>query len=488
MRAISGTFERGIARLALGALLRRREQLRHRFGDAQDEVARRLAKRFANSPLGQQLALDGVRDAKDLSSRLPIGDYETHLGHFERPLYWSKSTGTTSGQKKIPVTRDLLAANAAGFKLLLASALNDLGTIRPALRKVFFLHALAPLKPAEDGILWGAGTTIAIRERPRFFRNRGLPLNEFDHLPNWAAKLDGVVDVAKDADVGIAYGGPAQLLSFADAMERRCGVANLHERWPNLKIVFTVGTHLTPYRSRLEQRFGPALFRELFSSSEGMFAIQDRDEPGMLPLSDSVFFEFVPLEDRNAPRPRKLLLTEVEVGVEYVLLCSSFAGLFGYDMADTVRFISRDPPRLIVSGRSRQRVDVTGEKVTVEEVESAAVAAVARIGLELTEFSIVPLVAGPTGHPCHHWLVEVRGETSARRLAEELDRELAARNAFYRVRREGPVPVLAPPEVQLLPAGSYQTWLTRTGRIGEHNKVPRILPEIPRDLTDSGPP
>jgi acyl-CoA synthetase (AMP-forming)/AMP-acid ligase II len=465
----------GLTDLVLWRQRRRLARLRARPAELQADLLRRLVDHHRSTPLGRAFGLDRVRTPADFAARVPLRGYDEHRPHLPRPRYWSLTTGTTSAQKEVPVTRELLRANASAVQLLLASVMLERRSLATVLGKVFFLGACTPLRAGPDGVLRGAATTIGLRERPRFFRQRLLPGDALDELPTWAEKLDALVDLARGQDVRAAFGMPPWLLSFRDHAARRLGIDSLRELWPDLGLVVTGGTFVEPYLERLRAGFGAPTFRSMYSASEGFFGIQDTDAPGYLPLADSIYLELVPVAEVDSPSPTRLRLDQVETGVDYALVLSSWAGLFAYPVGDTVRFTSTSPPRMVVSGRVRRWANVAGEKVGLAQVE-AALARVPGLG----EAALVALPPDATSPARHVWIVEGRAEETA--LAAALDRALAAESPTYRVRREGETPALGAPEARVVAPGSFHAWLTRSGRVGAHHKVPRILDEVPADL------
>lgn len=458
-----------IARLLLSRQARRLARLRRDPAGCQREVLARLVARHRGTRLGKALGLDRVSGPRDFAERVPLRTLADHEPHLERPLYRSLTTGTTSAQKRVPVTRELLRANAGAVQLLLASALLDQGALRPVLGKVFFLGACTPLAPGPDGVLEGAATTIGLRERPRFFRRRLLPGDAVDGLPTWSEKLDALVELARGQDVRTAFGMPPWLLAFSDRVRERLGHANLHALWPGLELVVTGGTFVEPYLDRLRRAWGPATFRAMYSASEAFFGIQDGPAPGYLPVSDQVYLELVPVDEVDDARPTRLRLDQAEVGVDYALVLSSWAGLFAYVVGDTVRFTSTAPLRLEVTGRVRRWLNVAGEKVGLAQVDAAM------RGLCAGEYAVAPEVTAGTAR--HVWLVEGAPGPG---VAAALDRALSQASPTYRVRREGGA--LAAPVVRPLAPGALVAWLERRDRVGAHHKVPRVLEEVPSDL------
>jgi hypothetical protein len=472
--------------LMLRPLFSRLEQLHREQRRLQDQVARRLARRFAPTRLGAHLGLAGVAGALDLQRRCPLAEYEQLRPHLERPLYWGMTNGTTGGMKAIPITRELLRENARGFSLQLGTILQSRGRFDLLLGKTFYLGSSASIERGDDGVPRGYITAITVREWPRLFRSRVIPGDRLDAMATWNEKVDALVDMAPRHDVRIVSGMPPWLLAFARRFAARQGV-DVRTVWPNLGAVITSGSAIAPYAAELAARFGAVDFRSVYTATEGLLAIQESPGAPLLPLADSVFFELVPVDDLAAERPRRVLLADAEPGQEYAIVCATFGGLFGYLIGDTVRVVSRDPVRFQLSGRTRQRASIAGEKVSIDEVEQVALRATSALGLELSEVALVPMRTEGQA-PFHLWLVELRnGAVSPPALAEALDRELSALNETYRVWRRGDTPPLGPPQARLLRFGAFARSLERSGRVGGQHKVPRILAEVPPDLESMSP-
>jgi hypothetical protein len=480
LAGLTGILRRGL----FTPFERRRARLRHDHAAAQDEVARRLVDRFGSTRHGKKIGLHRVKAARDFKT-LPLSSIDDHIP-FERPLYYSETTGTTGAMKEIPVTPELLKANLSGFQLMLAGAIFDEGQLGWLAGDILFLGACKPLRKGDDGVWRGPGTTIAVKERPLWARRKTIPANELDELPDWGAKIDTLITIIQQRDVRIAAGLPPWLLTLCERATDLFGPGAIRKLMPNLGLTFHSGTTLPPYQARLDQHLAPTLYRDLYSASEGFLGLQDSPQPGLLPLADQVVFEFIPIDELESPSPRRFLLGEVELGVEYALICSTFAGLFCNVLGDTVRFISRDPPRFAVVGRTTKRVSVTNERVTFEQVEQAAMSAARAEGLDLLEASVWARPPGAHGAATHVWFIELASERGAppdlpARLAEHVDGYLKKANYYYARVRQGERPPLETPRVVVLPAGSYARWSRESGRIGGHHKMPRMWEQAPAE-------
>jgi acyl-CoA synthetase (AMP-forming)/AMP-acid ligase II len=422
---------------------------------------------------------------------VPLREYDELAPFFERPLYWGMTSGTAGIRKSIPVTRGLLDASKRGMQLAVGGALAARRDVSPLLGKTIYIGASEPLRLRDDGVPSGVITAVAVHDLSPLARASLLPGTALDHVVGWTAKLDALVDMSRHADVRMISGMPPWLLAFAERIERTLGVRELRELWPNLALAVHAGASPEPYREELRARFGPIRFRNVYTATEGFFAFQDTDddEAGLLPVADDVVFELVPISELRSRRPIRVLLADAEPDIDYALVCSTWAGLFGYVLGDTVRVVSRAPTRIVLSGRVHARLNVTGEQVGASEIEGAMAAASRSLAVAIREAAVVALGPGPHGRAHHVWLVELEERdpralppTDLTELARVLDTELAARAPQYRVRRQGDPAPLDPPTIRVVSPGGFRAWLEGSGKIGGQHKVPRVLEAVPDAL------
>jgi hypothetical protein len=291
-----------------------------------------------------------------------------------------------------------------------------------------------------------------------------------------------VAELAAGQDLRLLSGFPSWSLIFLDRVARARAAAGrpLHEVaecWPNLHVFVHGGVAFAPYRAPLEARLGRQVHGiEVYPASEGFVALQTEAVGLTLMLDHGIFYEFVPVEDLGHPRPRRHSVAEVQLDRAYAVVLTTGAGLWSYQLGDTVRFIARDPLRLVVTGRTRHFVNAFGENVIVEEVEQALVAACRRAHATVVEFTVAPRFpssADPRGG--HEWLVEFDRPPRAGLgvFARALDEALLGLNSDYRTKRTADVGMTAP-RVQELPAGTFHRWLRERGKLGDQHKVPRV--------------
>ncbi|HEY4252666.1 MAG TPA: GH3 auxin-responsive promoter family protein, partial [Roseomonas sp.] len=317
---------------------------------------------------------------------------------------------------------------------------------------------------------------IAAAEIPRWISGWGFPPPDLALISDWDRKLDALVEQVPAAAVRMLSGTPSWLLVLLHRLQaHRGGALPL----PGLDLLVHGGVAWEPYRARFAPLLPPGCAtREVYPASEGFIAIADRgDGEGMaLVLDRGVFAEFVPLSELGSASPTRHWAGTLETGVDYAVVITSNAGLWSCLMGDTVRFVDRSPPRLLVTGRIAYDLSVFGEHLTGAEIDAALVRVLAAAGATLGEYCVGAGFEGSAGR--HHWFVELQGAAPADRLAAGLDAALRRANADYAAHRDAGQ--LLPPRLVALPPGSFEAWLRIQGKLGGQHKVPRVLADPTR--------
>ncbi len=490
-------------------LLRLYAARRRRRLDAEDAVAvqarelGRLVRRAQRTRFGQAHGFAEIRDVPSFQQRVPLRRYEEFWRDWWQPAfprltdqtwpgtipYFAATSGTTTGATKyIPVSRAMLAANG---RAVLDTFTHHLGAC-PASRlfagKSFMLGGSTDLTRRAPGIHSGDLSGIAAREAPWWAWRHMFPPPDLALIPDWEVKIDRLARLSLTQDIRCLSGTPSWvLLFFARLAELRPDRPGRSASWyPALELFIHGGVNFAPYRARFAEIFagGHVDVREVYPASEGFIAAADRGvgEGLRLIVDNGLFYEFVPAEEIDAAVPTRHWLATAETGVNYGLVLSSCAGLWSYVLGDTVRFVGLRPPRLLVTGRLAHTLSAFGEHLIGEEIEAAVAAAAARIGCQVTDFTVAPLY--PTGaepRGGHRYLVEFSGLVDAAALAafgEALDAELGARNYDYATHRAGGFGLRAP-EIRTARPGSFAAWMKARGRLGGQNKVPRVIQDPP---------
>ncbi len=444
---------------------------------------------------GRAHGFNEIRSIADYQARVPLREYpdfapfwtRTARGESDvtwpgRPRHWVKTSGTTAGDKYIPVTPEAFAAHWKGGWDAFVLAAERAGAAHLLGGSLLFLGGSTTLRPYGDGCLVGDLSGLVVRRLPPGIRRCYSPGQTIAGLPEWEARLAAVASLTAWQDLRLLCGMPSWVIILFErvaAVRRRAGqpVANVGQCWPNLRVFIHGGVAFAQYLQVFEQWMGRPLHSvETYPASEGFVALQTETDGGLtLMLDYGIFYEFVPVEDLGTERPRRHTVAEVELGRSYAVVLTSPAGLWSYLLGDTVRFPARDPLRLRITGRIRHFVNAFGENVIVEEVEQALLAASCATGADVVEFTVAPRYPSqvdPRGG--HEWLVEFRvPPEDIGEFTRTLDQELQALNTDYRTKRARDFGMVSP-RVLRLPPGTFYRWMREAGKLGDQHKVPRV--------------
>ena len=478
--------------------VRRRLQHRARLAvELQEEIRRELVATAADTAYGRDHDFGAITDYAGFRDRVPIGDYEAFRPYADRikageadvswpgrPRYLAKTSGTTSGVKYIPITRESLPNHFGSARNALFNYVAETGHARWLDGKMIFLSG-SPEMSDTNGIPTGRLSGIVNHEVPAWLRTNQLPSYATNCIEDWETKLEAIVDETIGADMRLISGIPPWVQMYYERLLARSGKSTVKELFPNLEMFVYGGVNFEPYRESLERLVGERIPSvETYPASEGFIAFQDsQTEEGLLLNTGSgIFFEFVPAEEMFSDSPTRLSLGQVRTGVNYAILLSSTAGLWAYDIGDTVEFVSLSPYRIRVTGRIKHFISAFGEHVIGNEVEAALREVTGRLGGEVTEFTVAPQVSPPEGLPYHEWLVEFSTPPAdPDRFAAALDAAMVRLNVYYQDLIEGKI--LRPLVLTELPRGAFRDYMKREGKLGGQNKVPRLSND--RKIADS---
>lgn len=461
---------------------------------SQQRTFDRLLAHLSKTAFGRSHDLSSVQSHADLCRAVPLQDYQSLRPWWERARkgerdviwpgltrFWAISSGTTSGEKYLPVTAATIQNNKrGGFDSLvphLTSTDRDLFG-----GKLLFLGGSTTLRQ-HGKTLTGDNTGIMSRHVPRCLKALHAPDEDIRAMPSWEDKVAAAAAQTASVDLRMLAGVPSWIILFGEAVLQHCQsngrqVDTLAEVWPNLQLFVHGGVTFAPYAERCRALIGRDIrYTDTYSASEGgMLAVQDQpNDPGMLPLLDrSTFFEFVPVEELGQPQARRFLCHEVETNVDYAIALTTDSGIVSYLVGDIVRFIARDPLRMVFAGRSAHTLNAFGEHISAGELERAVARAASVTGAVVSEFAVA--VSYPTGtQPMggHCYLVEFHREPADQaEFARVLDEDLQAGNEDYATHRAYG---LLAPVVDSLPEGAFLTFMRARGKVGGQHKVPRVL-------------
>ncbi|MCC2546983.1 GH3 auxin-responsive promoter family protein [Hymenobacter sp. BT175] len=455
----------------------------------QQRVLGSIVRAAAPTSFGKDHDFGAIRTAADLASRVPVRDYEALAPYFDRikqgeenvlwpgkPLYLAKTSGTTSGTKYIPITQASIPNHINGARNALLNYAYRTGNTRFIDGKLIFLSGSPELETV-GGIPTGRLSGIVNHHVPAYLRRNQLPSYPTNCIEDWETKLDHIVEETLPENLTLISGIPPWVQMYFDKLVQLTG-RPVKDIFPRFELFVYGGVNFEPYRKKLFETIGREVDSiELFPASEGFLAYQDEPgNPGLLLLLDAgIFYEFIPAERFFESNPPRLTIGEVELDQQYALVLSSNAGLWGYSLGDTVRFVSLNPFRVVVSGRIKHFLSAFGEHVIGEEVEQTLREAMSRFPeAEVVEFTVAPRVSADPAEPSRHeWLVEfARPPHDLTTFAAALDEGLRRRNAYYDDLLTGSI--LAPLLLTPLPAGSFQRYMKSLGKLGGQNKVPRL--------------
>ncbi len=427
----------------------------------------------------------------DFRRGVPIRDYEgmrPYIGRIiegekdvlwpGRPLYFAKTSGTTSGVKYIPLTRESLPTHLHTARDVILSYLARHPESRLVDGKMIFLSGTPELQTV-GGIPTGRLSGIVHHHIPAYLQRNRLPSFSVNMIDDWERKIAAIVEETLGEPMTLISGIPPWLQNYFEALLERTGKRTVKEVFPSLEVVIHGGVNFEPYRAVLTEMVGPGVeWIETYPASEGFIAYQDTADPEaglFLNVNAGMFYEFIPLDRLDQPRPPRYSIDNVAPGVHYAVIINSNAGLWGYLLGDTVRFTSLDPFRIRVTGRTHHYISAFGEHVIAEEVEEAMTSAARAFGFRLREFHVAPYVPATSGEkPRYDWFLELEGgaATDVAALARYLHRALADRNIYYADLMRGEI--LDVPRIYLLPEGAFTQYLKQTGKLGGQNKPPRL--------------
>ncbi len=455
---------------------------------AQEKVFHQLITTGKKTAFGKDNGFDRIRSYADFKAAVPIRDYEALRPYIDRilkgesnvlwkgrPLYLSKTAGTTSGAKYIPISKESMPFHTEAARCALLSYISETGKASFADGKMIFLQG-SPEMSTTSGILTGRLSGIVAHHVPAYLLKNRMPSYETNCIKDWEKKVNAIVEETVNEDMRLISGIPSWVQMYFEKLIEKTGKP-VGEIFPNFSLFVFGGVNFEPYRQRFDQLIGrPVDSLETYPASEGFIAYQDsQTEKGLLLAVDGgIFYEFIPADEFFDENPTRMALKDVEVGVNYVLILNTNAGLWGYNIGDTVKFVSTSPYRLVVSGRIKHFISAFGEHVIGEEVEHALQVACADQASEVVEFTVAPQV-DPTENelPYHEWFIEfARPPENMNRFRKSMDEAMQHKNIYYRDLIEGKI--LQPLKITCIGKHGFNQFMRSRGKLGGQNKIPRL--------------
>ncbi len=455
--------------------------------ETQEKVFQYLVKTAENTVFGQDHQFSDIKSHQDFVARVPIRDYEALRPYVDRmvagesdilwpkkPLYYAKTSGTTSGSKYIPITDESMPTHTEGARNAILSYINETGKAGFVNNKMIFLQG-SPELSDKNGVHLGRLSGIVAHYIPKYLQKNRMPSWQTNCIEDWEQKVEAIIDETLPEPMGIISGIPPWVQMYFERIVERTG-RPIKEVFPNFELFIYGGVNYEPYRAIFEKLIGKSIPSiELYPASEGFFAYQDKqNKQGMLlQLNSGIFYEFVKADEFFNDNSKRITIKDVQVGINYVMLISTTAGLWCYNIGDTVKFTETDPYRIVVSGRIKHFISAFGEHVIGKEVEEALQEASIKTNHVIQEFTVAPQVNPIEGLPYHEWFIEfAETPSNLNALAHEIDLSLQKQNSYYKDLIAGKI--LQPLKIKVIETGGFTNYMKSIGKLGGQNKLPRL--------------
>jgi len=453
----------------------------------QKKILRELLKTGKHTDFGKEHKLGDVSTYEEYRQSVPIRDYEKFKPYIDQvkegrhnvlwkgqPIYFAKTSGTTSGVKYIPISSESISNHINTARNALLCYIAESGNHLFTNGKMIFLSGSPELERV-GGVPTGRLSGIVNHHIPSYLRKNQLPTYETNCIEDWETKLDNIVAETKNEDMTLISGIPPWMQMYFDRLNQVTG-KKIMDIFPNFNVMVHGGVNFEPYKAKLFDSIGkPVDTIETFPASEGFFAFQDsRAEEGLLLNTDSgIFYEFIPTSEIFSENPTRLSLQDVKVGEQYAMIINNNAGLWGYNLGDTVKFVSTQPYRLLVTGRIKHFISAFGEHVIGEEVEYSLMKAAESMDVRITEFTVAPMIQQGAGKSYHEWFVEFeKAPADLERFTDLVNQNLREKNIYYDDLIRGNI--LRKLVIRPLRKNAFIDYMKSIGKLGGQNKVPRL--------------
>ena len=455
--------------------------------ETQNKVFQDLISEATSTQFGQDHDFVSINNHEDFVKRVPVRDYEALKPYVEKmvageedilwkgkPIYFAKTSGTTSGSKYIPITKESMPSHVEAARNAILFYIHETGNSKFVDGKMIFLQG-SPVLNEQNGVQLGRLSGIVAHYVPKYLQKNRLPSWKTNCIEDWETKVDAIVEETLPENMTIISGIPSWVQMYFEKLQQKTG-KKVGDIFKNFNLFIFGGVNYEPYRAKFENLIGRKVDSiELYPASEGFFAFQDKqNEKGMLlQLNSGIFYEFIKADEFFDENPKRITVKDVEVGINYVMIISTNAGLWAYNIGDTVEFTSTKPYRVIVSGRIKHFISAFGEHVIGKEVEQAMQEATLNSNVRISEFTVAPQISPKEGLPYHEWFIEFENEPeNLSALAKKIDESLQKQNSYYFDLIKGGV--LQPLKITKVKHGGFQEYMKSIGKLGGQNKLPRL--------------
>ncbi|WP_300488787.1 GH3 auxin-responsive promoter family protein [Flavobacterium sp.] len=453
----------------------------------QQKIFWELIRSAQNTQFGKDHQFETFTSVDDFQKQVPVRDYEQLRPYIDRmltgeadvlwkgkPVYLAKTSGTTSGAKYIPLTKESMPYHIEAARNAILHYIHETGNASFVDGKMIFLQG-SPVLDEKNGIKLGRLSGIVAHYVPKYLQKNRMPSWETNCIEDWETKVDAIVEETFHENMTVISGIPSWVQMYFEKLKEK-GNKPVGEIFKNFNLFIYGGVNYEPYRAKFENLIGRKVDSiELFPASEGFFAYQDtQKEKGMLLLLNSgIFYEFIKSDEFFQENPKRYTIGEVALGINYVLIISTNAGLWSYNIGDTIQFTSLQPYRVLVSGRIKHYISAFGEHVIGKEVEAALKEAMENTDVRVNEFTVAPQITPTEGLPYHEWLIEFEQEPEDMVIFEQkLDKAMRTQNVYYDDLISGNV--LRTVVVTKVARNAFQEYMKSEGKLGGQNKLPRL--------------
>ena len=453
----------------------------------QNDLMLKLIHAAEHTIFGKEHGFEKISNYIDFKNSVPVRDYEKIKSYIQqiidgkesviwpgRPIYFCKTSGTTSGTKYIPISKESMPNYIIAARDAILSYIAESGNTSIFNGKMIFLQG-SPKLTKTGNILTGRLSGIVAHHVPAYLNKNRLPSYNTNCIEDWESKLQSIVEETLPERMSLISGIPPWVQMYFEKIQARTGKV-IKDIFPHFNLFIYGGVNYEPYRKTFENLIGRKVDEiELYPASEGFIAYQDsqKEEGMLLCVNHGIFYEFVPVSEFFMDNTKRISLANVEIGVNYIVIINTNAGLWGYNIGDTIKFVSLNPYRIIVTGRIKHFTSAFGEHVITEEVEKSLKLALEKHFAEVNEFHVAPQVNPHEGLPYHEWFIEFKKEpNNLNKFRGTLDKNLQNQNSYYKDLIKDSI--LKPLQITKIHKSGFRNYMKSIGKLGGQNKVPRL--------------
>ena len=456
--------------------------------ETQNKILQNLISQAKDTAFGQDHHFDTIQSYNDFKKQVPLRDYEALKPYIEKvvdgnsdilwkgkPLYFAKTSGTTSGAKYIPISKESMPYHIESARDTILSYVHETGDASVFSGKMIFIQG-SPKLDTQNGIHLGRLSGIVSHYVPFYLKRNRMPSLKTNSIENWEDKINEIANETIPEKMSLISGIPPWLQNYFEVLIKKTNKKNISEIFPNFNLLITGGVNFEPYRTRFNELLGKEInLIETYPASEGFIAFQDtQKEKGLLlQLNHGIFYEFIPTEEYHTDNPTRLSIEEVELHKDYALVLNTNAGLWGYLIGDTIQFVSKNPYRIIVSGRIKHYINAFGEHVIGHEIEFALQKTLKKHNAQINEFTVAPQVTPLSGLPHYEWFIEFKKEPhDIKSFNKDIDLELRKKNIYYDDLITSKM--LKQAIITTIQKDGFNNYMKQIGKLGGQNKVPHL--------------